>query len=194
MILGFRRYEKMVLKWRHSICASVQGITGTAEHRLRLVSFSRWACGMKPFKVERTPESSPDVGRKHNFWRSLISDLIYKKKIRELVYNPLRGVLKGIRIRIFDPWFWLHPPCNQPDLIFKPNCCQMYPLDHLALAPAPEGSRNTYLFVCRIDTQIMGVWNKTKKGPLITLGVLIWQLFCFFDTMLLCSIPLFWNK
>ena len=46
---------------------------------------------MKPFKVERTPESSPDVGRKHNFWRSLISDLIYKKKIRELVYNPLRG-------------------------------------------------------------------------------------------------------
>ena len=58
---------------------------------------------MKPFKVERTPESSPDVGRKHNFWFSLISDLIYKKKIRELVYNPLRGVLKGIRIRIFDP-------------------------------------------------------------------------------------------
>ena len=50
---------------------------------------------MKPFKVERTPESSPDVGRKHNFWRSLISDLIYKKKIRELVYNPLRGVLEG---------------------------------------------------------------------------------------------------
>ena len=173
----------------------MQGITGTAEHRLRFVSFSRWACGMKPFKVERTPESSPDVGCKHNCWRSLIRDLICKKKIRELlVYNPLRGVLKGIRIWIFDPWFWLHPPCNQPDLIFKPNCCQMYPLDHLALAPAPEGSRNTYFFVCRIDTQIMGVWNKTKKGPLITLGVLIWQLFCFFDTMLLCSIPLFWNK
>ena len=117
-----------------------------------------------------------------------------KHTCRSLVYNPLKGVLKGIQIRIFDPWFWLHPPCNQPDLIFKPNCCQMYPLDHLALAPAPEGSRNTYLFVCRIDTQIMGVWNKTKKGPLITLGVLIWQLFCFFDTMLLCSIPLFWNK
>ena len=51
---------------------------------------------MKPFKVERTPESSPDVGRKHNFWRSLISDLIYKKKIRELVYNPLRVVLKAV--------------------------------------------------------------------------------------------------
>ena len=50
---------------------------------------------MKPFKVERTPESSPDVGRKHNFWRSLISDLIYKKKIRELVYNPLRGGVEG---------------------------------------------------------------------------------------------------
>ena len=42
---------------------------------------------MKPFKVERTPESSPDVGRKHNCWCSLIRDLIYKKKIRELVYN-----------------------------------------------------------------------------------------------------------
>ena len=58
---------------------------------------------MKPFKVERTPESSPDVGRKHNCWRSLIRDLIYKKEILELVYNPLRGVLKGIRIWIFDP-------------------------------------------------------------------------------------------
>ena len=50
---------------------------------------------MKPLKVERTPESSPDVGRKHNFWRSLISDLIYKKKIRELVYNPTQGGVEG---------------------------------------------------------------------------------------------------
>ena len=80
-------------------------------------------------------------------------------------------MLKGIQIQIFDPWFWLHPSCHQPDLIFKPNCCQMYPWDHLALAPAPEGSRNTYLFVCRPDTHIMGGWKKTK-GPLITLGVL----------------------
>ena len=48
----------------------------------------------------------------------------------------------------------------------------MYPLDHLALAPAPEGSHNTYLFVRRIDTQIMGVWNKTIRAlwsPLVYL-------------------------
>ena len=51
---------------------------------------------MKPFKVERTPESSPDVGRKHNFWRSLISDLIYKRKICELCsLQPTQGGVEG---------------------------------------------------------------------------------------------------